>query len=237
MVLSAHERLRGDPVQMDWSAAISKSALKTKLTRTDSRLISVHRPDGAADVPFTAVWIANKGTDKTSWDWNPGSTSANLDALVNKGKGRLIHIDAFTVTGTGVRFAGIWVTNTGSFKRDWGWDPALTSAQLKAKVGRSQRIISLTTYVVERRRLYAAVWVKNTGAEHRDWSWAPSATYEELRQELEDLPGRLVSVDTFKEGTRPRHQFPKESDDSSMWPTIVGLPETATDPVLSLFAG
>ena len=26
-----------------------------------SRLISVHRPDGVRSVPFTAVWIANKG--------------------------------------------------------------------------------------------------------------------------------------------------------------------------------
>ncbi len=191
----------GTPSKWDWSAAISKSALKAKLSKTDSRLISVHRPNGAADVPFTAVWIANKGTDKTNWDWSPGATGANLDAVVKKAKGRLIHIDAFTVTGKGVRFAGIWVTNTGSFKRDWGWDPALTSSQLKAKVGQSQRIISLTTYVQDGRRLYAAVWVKNTGAEHRDWSWAPSATFEELRQELEDLPGRLVSIDTFKEGS------------------------------------
>jgi len=191
----------GTPSKWDWSAAISKSALKAELSKTDSRLISVHRPNGGTDVPFTAVWIANKGTDKTNWDWSPGATGANLDAVVKKAKGRLIHIDAFTVTGKGVRFAGIWVTNTGSFQRDWGWDPALTSAQLKAKVGRAQRIISLTTYVVEGRRLYAAVWVKNTGAEHRKWNWAPSATFEELRQKLEDMPGRLVSIDTFKEGS------------------------------------
>jgi len=195
----------GIPSKWDWSAAISKSALKTKLTKTDSRLISVHRPDGAADVPFAAVWIANKGADKTIWNWSPGTTGGDLDALVKKAKGRLIHIDAFTVTATGVRFAGIWVANTGAFKRDWGWDPGLTSAQLKAQVGRGQRIISLSTYVVGRRRLYAAVWVKNTGAQHRDWGWSPSATYEELRQELEDLPGRLVSIDTFKAGSDTRY--------------------------------
>ena len=74
----------GIPSQWDWSAAISKSALKTKLTETDSRLISVHRPNGAADVPFAAVWIANKGTDKTTWNWSPGTTGADLDALVKK---------------------------------------------------------------------------------------------------------------------------------------------------------
>ena len=116
----------GIPAKWDWSAAISKSALKTKLTKTDSRLILVHRPNGAADEPFAAVWIANKGADKTTWNWSPGTTGADLDALVKKAKGRLTHIDAFTVTGTGVRFAGIWVTNTGAFKRDWGWDAALT---------------------------------------------------------------------------------------------------------------
>ena len=85
-------------------------------------------------MPFTAVWIANKGADKTNWDWSPGTTGPDLDALVTKAKGRLIHVDAFTVTGKGVRFAGIWVENTGSFERAWGWDPALTSAQLSAKV-------------------------------------------------------------------------------------------------------
>jgi len=178
--------------------------LKTTLSQSNSRLISVHRPDGAATVPFTAVWIANTGADKTDWDWNPGTTGAQLKALVNKAQSRLIHIDAFTVTGTGVQFAGVWVKNTGSFKRDWDWDPALTSAQLATKVGRSQRIISLTTYIQDGQRLYAAVWVRNTGPEHRDWSWSPNATFEQLRQKLEDLPGRLVSIDSFKEGTDTR---------------------------------
>jgi Polyglycine hydrolase-like, structural repeat len=82
----------------------------------------------------------------------------------------------------------------------WDWGPALTSAELRRKVGRTQRIVSLTTYVEGGKRLYAAVWVRNTGAEHRDWGWAPGATFEELRQKLEDLPGRLVSVDTFEQG-------------------------------------
>ena len=191
----------GVPSKWNWSPSISGPALKTKLSKSNSRLISVHRPDGAATVPFTAVWIANKGADKTNWDWSPGTTGAKLDAAVKRAKGRLIHIDAFTVTGKGVRFAGVWVTNTGSFKRDWGWDPALTGAQLRSKVGRAQRIISLSTYVQRGRRLYAAVWVRNTGAQHRDWGWAPDATFEDLRQELEDLPGRLVSIDTFEEGS------------------------------------
>lgn len=190
----------GVPSKWDWSDSIDEADLKTALADNDSRLISVHRPDGAAAVPFTAVWIANKGADKTGWNWSPGTSASTLDDLVKKAVGRLIHIDAFTVTGTGVQFAGVWVSNTGSFKREWGWDPALTSAELRRKVGRTQRIISLTTYVEGGQRLYAAVWVRNTGAEHRDWGWAPSATFEELRQELEDLPGRLVSVDTFEQG-------------------------------------
>ena len=160
----------------------------------------MHRPNGDAEVPFAAVWIANKGADKTDWDWSPGTTGPDLDALVTKAKGRLIHVDAFTVTGKGVRFAGIWVENTGSFERAWGWDPALTSSQLSAKVEKGRRIISLTTYVESGRRLYAAVWVRNTGSQHRDWGWAPSATFEELRQSLKDLPGRLVSIDTFTKG-------------------------------------
>jgi len=202
--LSRYGRAMGDyegtPSKWDWSPSIAGSVLKTKLSNTDSRLISVHRPDGGATVPFTAVWIANKGADKTVWDWNPGTTGAHLDSLVKKAQGRLIHIDAFIVTAKGVQFAGVWVKNTGSFKRDWGWDPALTSAQLTTKVGRSQRIISLTTYVQNGQRLYAAVWVRNTGAEHRHWSWTPGATFEQLRQKLEDLPGRLVSIDSFKAG-------------------------------------
>jgi hypothetical protein len=96
------------------------------------------------------------------------------------------------------------VKNTGKFKRDWDWDPALTSAQLKSTVGRSQRIISLATYVQNGQRLYAAVWLRNTGAQHRDWNWTPNATFEQLRQKLEDFPGRLVSIDSFKQGSQTR---------------------------------
>jgi hypothetical protein len=78
----------GIPSKWNWSASIAGSALKTKLSTSHSRLISVHRPGGAATVPFTAVWIANKGADKTDWDWSPGTTGAKLDALVTKAKGR-----------------------------------------------------------------------------------------------------------------------------------------------------
>ena len=194
----------GVPAKWDWRGSIDVGALKTELTQTKSRLISVHRRDGGASVPFTAVWIANKGADKTVWDWNPGTTGAHLKALVQKAQGRLIHIDAFMQDRVGVQFAGVWVKNTGAFKKDWNWQPALTSAQVAAEVGRSQRIISLTTYVQDGQRLYAAVWVNNTGAQHRDWDWTPDATFEDLRQKLEDFPGRLVSLDSFVQGTETR---------------------------------
>jgi hypothetical protein len=97
----------GPPLKWDWSPSIAVSDLNTKLSNTNSRLISAHRPDGAAGVPFTAVWIANEGTDKTDWNWNPGTTAANLDSLVKKAGNRLIHIDAYALDGTGVQFGSI----------------------------------------------------------------------------------------------------------------------------------
>jgi hypothetical protein len=113
----------GVPSKWDWSDSIDEVDLKGALADSESRLISVHRPDGAAAVPLSAVWIANKGADKTGWNWSPGTNAATLDGLVKKAKGRLIHIDAFTVTGTGVQFAGVWVSNTGSFERELGLGP------------------------------------------------------------------------------------------------------------------
>lgn len=218
----------GIPEDWNWSDSISEADLKTALAKSDSRLISVHRPDGAAGLPFTAVWIANKGADQTEWDWSPGTTGAQLDALVKKATARLIHIDAFTLTGTGVQIAGVWVKNSGAFKRVWGWNPALTAAQLKTAVGRSQRIISLTTYLLNGQRLYAAVWVRNTGAEHRDWNWSPSATFEELRQKLEDFPGRLVSIDSFQEGATTRFAAAwVDADDSFAKPWWWGVGQDA----------
>jgi len=169
----------GVPAKWGWRASIDITALKATLTSTGSRLISVHRRDGGASVPFTAVWIANKGADQTDWNWHPGSTGAHLKTIVQKAQGRLIHIDAFVQDGTGIQFAGVWVKNTGDFKKVWGWHPALTSAQLAAKVGRSKRIISLTTYVQDGQRLYAAVWVNNTGSEHRGWDWTPDTTFDD----------------------------------------------------------
>src|SRR5262249_12506298 len=156
----------GVPSKWDWDGSIPLAALKTKLSsQAGNRLLSLHRPDGDTGVSFTAVWIANKGADKTVWDWNSGTTGAHLDALGKKAHGRLIHIDAYNLNGTGLQFAGVWVKNTGSFKKVWDWHPALTSAQLTAKVGQSQRIISLTTYVQNGQRMYGAVWVNNTGSE------------------------------------------------------------------------
>ena len=228
----------GTPSKWDWAAKISKPDLKTELASSGSRLISVHRPDGGASVKFTAVWIANKGADKATWNWSPGSTGAQLDALVEKDKGRLIHIDAYSLTGTGLQIAGIWVANTGKFHKDWGWDPALTAAQLQSKVGRAQRIISLSTYQLGPRRLYAAVWVKNTGAEHREWGWSPDTSFEDLRQSLEDLPGRLVSIDAFASGTDLRFAAAwVDADDSfaKLWWWGVGQNEDEIDMDIPLF--
>jgi hypothetical protein len=228
----------GVPSKWDWVGSISNADLKTKLASSGSRLISIHRPDGGAKVALTAVWVANNGADKTDWDWTPGATAKELDSLVGNAKGRLIHIDAYNLTGKGLRFAAIWVTNTGSFQRPWDWHAGLTSAQLATTLGQSKRIISLTTYRQGNQRLYAAVWVSNTGTQHRDWDWAPSATFEKLRQKLEDFPGRLVSLDAFASGGKTLFAAAwVDSGDqfAKLWWWGVGQDEAAINMDLPLF--
>ena len=187
----------GIPSEWDWSAAIAESTLRGKLKTSKSRLISIHRPDGGAAPKFTAIWVANTGADETKWNWNPGATGDQLDGLVKKDKGRLIHIDAFNVTGKRVLIAGIWVQNTGAFEKEWDWNPELTEQSLIRVLAHRWRIISLTTYVKNGQRRYAAVWVRNTGAEQRDWDWTANGTFEQVRQSLEDMKGRLNSLDSF----------------------------------------
>lgn len=192
------------PSKWDWSAAIAESTLRGKLKTSKSRLISIHRPDGGAVEKFAAIWVANTGADQTEWNWNPGTTGGLLDGLVKKDNGRLIHIDAFKVTGKGVLIAGIWVKNTGAFEKDWDWSPELNAASLRRVLADRWRIISLSTYVKSGQRKYAAVWVRNTGAEHRDWDWTPNGNFEQVRQSLEDMPGRLNSLDSFKSSAETR---------------------------------
>ena len=98
--------------------------------------------------------------------------------------------------------------------------PALTSAQLKAKVGRAQRLISLTTYVQDGRRLYAAVWVHNTEPSTASGTGRRTRPSRSSGQKLEDLSRRLVSMDTFKEESTccmPRRGWTPGTRSAKLW--------------------
>jgi hypothetical protein len=191
-----------------WDPGIWQLALENELQTVNGRLISIHRRDGGVIEPYTAVWVTNSGADEHDWDWSADASPTELDLTVRAAGGRLICIDSFSVDeflgSDDPHFAGVWVANTGSFFREWDWDWDLTPLELAHRLGKSGRLISLTTYEREGGRLYAAVWVKNTGVGKRKWDWDPAISFEDLRQKLSDFPGRLVSMDPFMDGSKLR---------------------------------
>ena len=211
------------PSSWNWIAASSSGDLGAAVAAEGGRLISIHRPDGGSDQPYTGVWVVDPDDEQVAWDWQPAASAADLDGLVDAAKGRLVEIDAFVTDGGDVMFAGVWVLGDAASSVDWGWDPEMSKSDLRNRA-RTDRLICLSTYVVGGQRRYAAVWVRDK----REWDWRADVGFEDLQELLHDFPGRLVSLDPFLNGAELRFAalwVDAEDEFAKLWWWEVGSDE------------
>ncbi len=97
-----------------------------------------------------------------------------------------------------VRFAGVFVANSGPYARNWGWWFGKSSAEVNALTGNvGYRLIDVEPYTVGGQRRFAIVNVANEGEAAKEWGWNFDLTVSQITAEAERYDLRVVDLDAY----------------------------------------
>jgi hypothetical protein len=180
------------------------AAFLTNKIQQDGARITDLEVQSTSPYRFTAALVKNAGAYAVpAWWWYFGLTAAQVTDRLNANQARLIDLEPY-VTSSGVRFAAVMVSNTGSFARAWWWYQGVSAAFLSQKLTENQaRLIDLDSYVVNGTRVFSGVMIRNTGADAKQWWWYQGVSAAFLNQKLTENQARLIDLDSYVvNGTR-----------------------------------
>ncbi|MEQ1485031.1 serine hydrolase [Methyloglobulus sp.] len=148
-----------------WSylSGVSSSQISTHITNSGHRLIDLDTYFIGASKFYSAVFVANTGTDAKSWQWWINQTVAGATAKINAFGGRLVDLER-QPDGT---YNIVMVKNSGTDAFGWWWVPDFASitdfmnyaSQLAA------RPVDIETYVnALGQRRYLGIFIDNGNA-------------------------------------------------------------------------
>lgn len=152
-----------------WLAGVNLSAVTNLLPAGSGapakRLVDIESVTVNGVKQWSAVMIANTGSDAKAWQWWVNQSSSAVGQRVNAFGGRITSLDR-QEDGT---YNLIQVHNSGSDNKYWRYYFGLISASATNKVALqyNTRVLDLETYVVNGHRRYDAVMIDNVDAETR----------------------------------------------------------------------
>jgi hypothetical protein len=196
------------------------SQLSTKLTELGARVVDIEVTSVSAGVPkMTVRLVANSGAYAIpgavfTWD----KTQAQLESLLNSASGRLIELERYDAGSGNIRYAAVYVPNTGATSRAWGWLPGRTKSEIvNWATANNQRIIDLDTYGSGSSRRWNAVLVANTGNDYKRWDWDVNLTLSQVSSRLSSFQGRLVKIERQSDGKYSFVQVDNTGSNGSAW--------------------
>lgn len=127
--------------------------------------------------------------------WTSERSEAGIKELIAKGW-RLTDISVERQDP--VRFAGVFVANSGPYARNWGWWFGKSSAEVNALTGNvGYRLIDVEPYTVDGQRRFAIVDVANEGEAAKEWGWNYDLTVPQITAEAERFDFRVVDLDAY----------------------------------------
>ena len=135
-------------------------------------------------------------TTPTAWWWLYGVTEAQIIDQINNSGARLIDIEVQSTAP--IRFAAVFVHNSGVHARNWWWYYGLTAADVTNFINANNgRLIDIERYfdgAVGADR-YAVIMVENSGTASKGWWWYLNQTVPALGNFTTLNNARLVDVD------------------------------------------
>ncbi len=148
-----------------WSylSGVSSAQISTQITNSGHRLIDLDSYFVGGNKFYSAVFVANTGSDAKSWQWWINQTSAGVAAKLSAFGGRIVDLDR-QPDGT---FNVIMVKNSGADNFAWWWKTNFASATdlLNFATQLSARPVDIETYVdLLGQRRYMGVFIDNGNA-------------------------------------------------------------------------
>ncbi|HEX8070263.1 MAG TPA: hypothetical protein VF546_09955 [Pyrinomonadaceae bacterium] len=146
-----------DSQAWSWSPDVNPATLGQTLTANNQRLTTLCTYELAGKRKYAAVWVGDTGDQKQAWSWRHDVDGATLGQLLAKDAGRLVSLAPF-LSGDHLRYAAVWVSNTGPGRKTWWWYPGLDEPALGRKLDQFCTYpVELRTYAVGARRLLSCV--------------------------------------------------------------------------------
>jgi hypothetical protein len=198
------------------------AAFLTNKIQQDGARITDLEVQSTSPYRFTAALVKNAGAYAVpAWWWYFGLTAAQVTDRLNANQARLIDLEPY-VTSSGVRFAAVMVSNTGSFARAWWWYQGVSAAFLSQKLTENQaRLIDLDSYVVNGTRVFSGVMIRNTGADAKQWWWYVNVPPGFVSAKLIENRARLVDYERRPDGKLDVVMHRREGE---YWWWYYGLP-------------
>jgi len=194
--------------------------LRDRMAELSARVVDVEVTSVSAGVPsMTVRLVANSGAyavPGSTFFWD--RTQTQLESLLTSAGGRLIELERYDAGGGVIKYAGVYVPNSGATARAWGWLPGRTKSEIQSWASaNNQRIIDLDSYVSGTTRRWNAVLVANTGADYKRWDWDVDQTLAQVTSRLATFNGRLVKIERQSDGKYSFVQLDNTGSSATSW--------------------
>jgi hypothetical protein len=146
-------------------SGVSSTQISSHIDRTGHRLIDLDTYFIGPAKFYSAVFVANTGTDAKSWQWWLNQTSSGVSSRLSAFNGRLVDLERLP---NGL-YNVVMVKNTGADAAAWWWRLGFASlSDLNNFANQlAVRPVDVETYVVSGQRRYSGVFIDNANAATR----------------------------------------------------------------------
>ncbi len=192
------ERNATTPTGWHFWVGQTKAQIDKLADQAGERVVDVN-VDSVSPLRFSAVLVRNTGAYARIGGWSYGSEGA-VTNKIKATKGRLIDLEPYTDQGKR-RFAYAWVKNSGDSGKGWHWNYDLSLKGVIKEINKYKvRLIDLSSYVVDGKRLYSYIGIANEGVDARAWWWYVNVTPSFVQQQAQAHGARLIDVERPKPG-------------------------------------
>jgi len=168
---------------------VDASFVSSQLSANGARLTDI-KVEGGSPLKFTVTMVRNTGAYGSAWWWYYGQTASQVVSTGNANNARPIAIHGYN-TADGVRFATVYVSNTGANAEPWSFyygTPSYIGSQTAGKRMVSFGRIQGTSY-------YTALFGTNSGTDATGWWWYYGQSTSQLQSLATANGARLVDLD------------------------------------------
>ncbi len=212
-VAGEDDRESSTPTGWYWYYGQTATEIANLVSTLNLRIVDLNVETTTVPHTFAAAFVANTGVYAKTWDWAYDLNDSDIASLIAGATIRFISFKAYEISPGNVRYAAVWIDNTGADVKNWhvfvGQSQAGVGTQLAAF---NSRPVQLTAYLESGVRKYAVVMIANTGADFRQTWYYFDKTPAEISTLVTSNSARVTDLD--RDPTTGKYSVIMES-----WPT------------------